>query len=296
MDKQTIKILLIEDDPEDTAIISEMLQEVQDTKYDLVLGDRLATALKYLSQDKFEIILLDLDLPDSQGLSTLAAVEAKMADTPIVVLTYLNDDELGIKAVKSGAQDYLIKGQVTSQLLSRSIRYAIERHRMMEMLRSMALLDDLTGLYNRRGLITLGKQHITLARRLNKGFTLLFADLDEMKWINDNFGHKVGDQALKDIALILKETFRESDILARQGGDEFVIITVEAGPDAADKILQRLQRKIEEFKIRENRPYPLNLSIGVAYYDPQNPASLYELLEKSDKAMYENKQKKIYGY
>ena len=296
MEKQTIKILLIEDDPEDTTIISEMLQDIKDTRYELTLADRLATALKYLAQDKYEIILLDLDLPDSQGLSTLAAVESKVIDTPIVVLTYLNDDEMGVKAVKSGAQDYLIKSQVTSQLLSRSIRYAIERQRMMEMLRSMALLDDLTGLYNRRGLMTLGKQHITLTRRLNKGFTLLFADLDEMKWINDTFGHKVGDQALKDVALILKETFRESDILARQGGDEFVVITAEAGPETAEKIIQRLQRKTEEFKVRENRPYPLNLSIGYAYYDPQKPVSLYELLEKADKGMYENKQKKVYGY
>jgi diguanylate cyclase (GGDEF)-like protein len=125
---------------------------------------------------------------------------------------------------------------------------------------------------------------------LKKSILLLFADLDGMKWINDNLGHKEGDNALIDIAHILKETFRESDIIARIGGDEFTILAIESCSD--ETLLTRLQDKINSFNAKGSRRYKLSISIGVVCYRPESPCSIDELLAQADKTMYEQKREK----
>jgi len=162
---------------------------------------------------------------------------------------------------------------------------------MVALLRSLALIDDLTGLYNRRGLINLGHQHILLANRSKRSFILLYADFDNLKQINDRLGHKIGDQALKNTANLLKETFRISDVIARIGGDEFIILTIDAKKVGIKRILERADEKIQEFN-NNNKDYHISLSWGYSFYDPLNPASLEKLLEQSDSIMYESKRQK----
>jgi diguanylate cyclase (GGDEF)-like protein/PAS domain S-box-containing protein len=164
--------------------------------------------------------------------------------------------------------------------------------RMREELRSMALIDDLTGLYNRRGFFTLAQHQLELANRARKGLLLLFADLDGMKWINDTLGHLEGDRALKEAAGILKDTFRRSDIIARIGGDEFAVLAMEEREDNAESVAVRLQKSLEAHNARLNygQKYKLSLSLGVAYYDPQSPCSLDALMAKADTLMYAQKQ------
>ena len=135
MNDMRIKVLLIEDNPGDARLIKEMLSEDSPTVFELVHADQLSKGFEYLEHDSVDIILLDLGLPDSQGIDTLHALLSKAHQIPIIVQTGLTDEELAIKAVKAGAQDYLIKGQIDSRLLSRSIRYAIERKKMTEELR-----------------------------------------------------------------------------------------------------------------------------------------------------------------
>ncbi|MBM4135886.1 MAG: sensor domain-containing diguanylate cyclase [Nitrospira sp.] len=167
-----------------------------------------------------------------------------------------------------------------------------ERKRMEEKLQVMSLHDELTGLLNRRGFMTLAEQQLRIAERMKRCMLLLFADLDGLKWINDNLGHKEGDLALSDIAKLLKETFRESDIIARIGGDEFVILVMEAYDESAEILTARLNANIDNYNARGERRYRLSLSVGITHYDPDNPCSLDELLSQADKMMYEQKQKK----
>jgi diguanylate cyclase (GGDEF)-like protein/PAS domain S-box-containing protein len=174
-----------------------------------------------------------------------------------------------------------------------SFRDVTERKRMEEELKALSLNDGLTGLYNRRGFITLAEQQLKFAYRMKRGIVLLFADLDGLKLINDNFGHREGDRALIDTAYLLKNTFRGSDITARIGGDEFVVLALDTNEAYCEVLISRLKKNISIHNTKEDRPYKLMLSVGTAHYDPENPCTIEQLLEYADKLMYEEKQRKI---
>ncbi len=163
---------------------------------------------------------------------------------------------------------------------------------MEEKLQSLSLIDELTGLHNRRGLFALVEQLLKLCKRQKKGTFMLYADVDNLKEINDTFGHKEGDMALKDIADILRKNFRDADIIARIGGDEFVVIPVGAAGDNVETISSRLQKSLEFHNAERNHSYKLSLSFGIAYYDPENPCSIDGLLIQGDELMYEQKRHK----
>jgi len=165
-----------------------------------------------------------------------------------------------------------------------------ERKQMEEELRALSLTDELTGLYNRRGFLTLVKQQTKIAERMGQEMLLIFADIDKMKLINDTLGHKEGDRALIDTANILRKTLRDSDIIARFGGDEFVALALEASDEHAEIIYGRLQDSIKSHNEKEVRPYKLSLSLGFVCCTPGS--SIEELLIQADQLMYENKQKK----
>jgi diguanylate cyclase (GGDEF)-like protein len=160
-----------------------------------------------------------------------------------------------------------------------------------EELRTLSLTDELTGLYNRRGLTLLMEQEIRRANRTMKGLSVVYLDLDNLKKINDQHGHHEGDRALVEIASTLKEVFRESDIIARIGGDEFVIIPTDDN-DEGRVMISRLRAVIEERAVSNGHPHKLSVSMGTAYYDPSSPATVEELLAQADSAMYEMKRAK----
>jgi diguanylate cyclase (GGDEF)-like protein len=166
------------------------------------------------------------------------------------------------------------------------------RKRMEEELRSQSVTDELTGIYNRRGLFTLAGQELRMANRMKRGIFLLYADLDGLKAVNDTFGHEEGDRAIVAFADILKTTYRESDIIARIGGDEFVVIPIGVSGDNVETIISRLQRNIDGYNTRTNLAYRLSASVGVAYYDPEHPCTFDDLLLQGDRIMYEQKRAK----
>lgn len=170
-----------------------------------------------------------------------------------------------------------------------------ERRKMEQELETMALTDQLTGLYNRRGFINLAERELKFSKRSKQKMLLFFADVDKMKWINDNLGHKEGDKALINTAKILVKTFRESDIVSRIGGDEFAILAVDADDNTAEGLLKRLDILINKCNSRKGRKYDLSISIGYAVFDPGSRTSLDELMSRADMHMYENKKNKKIG-
>ncbi len=176
------------------------------------------------------------------------------------------------------------------------IEYVIditERKRMEKKLHELSIKDDLTGIYNRRGFMELAGKQLHIAKRSKENLFLLYIDVDNMKWINDSLGHQIGDQALTEIATILRKTFRQSDIIARMGGDEFVVmITDEKGQEDEASILQRLKRSIGEENAKTDRQYELQVSVGTLRCDHDRSCSLDELLSAADNLMYEEKVKK----
>jgi diguanylate cyclase (GGDEF)-like protein len=289
-DKPT-KVLVIEDDQDYTRLLQVKLSKATSHPFDVECTDTLEVGLQHLAKGSTEVILLDLLLPDSRGLDTFLRVQMQSPETPVVVLTGFDDDTIALEAVRKGAQDYLVKGQaIDGKMLSRVIRYAIERQQMQSALRSLALVDELTALYNRRGFTNLATQHLKLAQRTKRSSLLLLLDVDKLKHINDTLGHPAGDRALVDVADILRGTFRTSDVIARIGGDEFAVIAIEAHKDSGEMLTARLQEKLKEHNARPNRSYQLSLSVGVACLDPESQKSFEDLMATADRSLYECKR------
>lgn len=167
-----------------------------------------------------------------------------------------------------------------------------ERVRMERELRTLSLFDELTGLLNRRGFLTLAEQQVKSARRLGQNLHLAFADLDGMKTINDTLGHRAGDRALTDAAAVLRRTFRESDLVARLGGDEFAVLTMVDGHADVTRLADRLQRRLHLHNVRGGLGFRLEMSVGGVTCGPDAAASIEELLNLADAAMYEQKRLK----
>jgi diguanylate cyclase (GGDEF)-like protein/PAS domain S-box-containing protein len=167
-----------------------------------------------------------------------------------------------------------------------------ERKHKEEQLRALSLIDDLTGLYNRRGFMALAEHHLKIANQKKKSVMLIFTDLDNLKRINDDFGHSVGDHALIKTTNILKTTFRQSDIIARIGGDEFVVLTSDIKTTSAQDLYMRLQKRLDAFNQTGKHSYVLKLSVGWAYSSPKEPQNIRKLLSIADRSMYKHKQSK----
>lgn len=179
--------------------------------------------------------------------------------------------------------------QALTKALQRAVLCAVKQALMDRELRSLALTDELTGLYNRRGFLASATHHLRLAKRNNEALLLFFADVNNLKEINDSHGHREGDLALIRTADALEHTFRDSDILARISGDEFAVLAAEASSENEEAIRRRLEHNLGK-STDEESPYRLSISVGVARFDPTRPSSLAELMGQADQAMYEQKR------
>lgn len=169
------------------------------------------------------------------------------------------------------------------------LRDISDRKRIEEELRALSLVDELTGLYNRRGFMTLAKHQQKIAFRTGKEMMLIYADMDGLKKINDTYGHPAGDAALAQMAKILKESFRGSDITARLGGDEFAVLALEAAAPCSERLKARFEEKLLSKLAAAAVPFRLSFSVGMACWDPKAPCSIEELLAQADQAMYAEK-------
>jgi diguanylate cyclase (GGDEF)-like protein len=190
------------------------------------------------------------------------------------------------KRLKSDSPD----PQALSDVLQRAMLCAIKQTFLDRELRSLALTDDLTGLYNRRAFLALATQQLKVARRKSQKLLLFFADVNFLKEINDSYGHGEGDSAIVRVANVLEQSFRSSDVIARIGGDEFAVLALEASGQSEQLILDRLEKGISQLNATGSR-YKLSLSVGISRFDPQCPVSLEDLIAKADEAMYENKRR-----
>jgi diguanylate cyclase (GGDEF)-like protein/PAS domain S-box-containing protein len=166
------------------------------------------------------------------------------------------------------------------------------RKRHEAALRSMTLIDELTGLYNRRGFMLLAERHLKLAIRKKQRVSLLFCDVDGLKSINDTFGHREGDRALIDAGDVLRRSFRSADIIARLGGDEFTVFPLEAADDSGAVLRQRLEENLQAHHAETGRPYRLSMSVGLALFEPGSEWTIDRLLEEADRHLYAQKRQR----
>jgi diguanylate cyclase (GGDEF)-like protein len=221
---------------------------------------------------------------------------------------YFRDDQIGYILFEPGDRDTVIyetfcvqlSNILKGSLLFMARQKAEERLRQVlveleeynQRLSGLSQTDELTGLLNRRGFLSLGRQSLTLARRMGRRGNVFFADMDDLKKINDGYGHQEGDAAIRTAAEMLRKTFRTMDVIARLGGDEFAVLTVDTVPDFVESLKQRLQACISTYNADSGKPYPLSMSVGAVPFERESTVSLEELLDRADDVLYEEKKLK----
>lgn len=307
-----MKVLIAEDDA-----ISRRLLEATLLKwgYQVELAQDGEEAFAALQQrDAPQLAILDWMMPGIDGVEVCRRIRRQTTETPtyIILLTAKGNKEDVVAGLESGADDYLTKPFERLELKARIEvgkrvvdlqKKLAERVRELDQtltelkqaeieVRNLSMTDDLTGLYNRRGFLVLTEQQQKIARRNKNPFSLIYADMDGLKQINDIYGHHRGSQAIGEIAKILRESFRESDIIARLGGDEFTIFVEDSISWDTEIPVNRLRENLRRYNGQKLQPYELSLSIGVICVMPEDNSSIEELLIKADQVMYKNKKQK----
>lgn len=265
------------------ADVEQLLGIIVNTSPDgIALVDQSSMKVRMINQTAVDQLNLQIDT---------------MMDTTLPILL-TTDVKQEVCIVKEGTEPSYLDVRKT-QLVWKGVGYWLlatrdvtSRVRNRQKLISETFVDELTGLYNRRGLNSLGEQALHLAQRENRDLLLAFIDLDGMKLINDSFGHKAGDKAITDVAYLLRQTFRKSDILVRLGGDEFAVIAQGKTHQDSDRIRRRLAEATDDLNRNQPTSYKLSLSVGFAHYDNVAKPTLMELIEQADADMYVQKRAK----
>jgi diguanylate cyclase (GGDEF)-like protein len=285
-------VLLVEDNPGDARLTRGMLDEDRTPGQPVLMWvQTLAAATERLAtHPDCMLVLLDLGLPDGQGLEALMALKVTAPTCPIVVLTGDDDERIGTAAVHQGAQDYLVKGSFDAGLLRRCMGFAMERKRMELKLVAQSLHDELTGLPRRALLLDRLQEALKHAKRDTSMGALLFIDLDYFKQINDHYGHAAGDAVLQAVSLRLQGGLRVSDTAARIGGDEFVVLLPHvASPQDAMALGEKLRLRVAQPLAFAQHQLTIGASMGVACFGgAHNPVlgNADELMQQADAAMY----------
>jgi two-component system cell cycle response regulator len=229
-------------------------------------------------------------MPGSEAVSAVRRMRHDCPSLPIVLLSDAHDERIALRAVQAGAQDFLLKEELTGSLLLRALRYAVERNRLQQELRSLSLTDELTRLHNRRGFFTLAMQVWKQADRLGRTMVLFYFDVDGLKTVNDVRGHAEGDRLLASASEILRLTFRESDVISRLGGDEFVVMSMEDETDYVESIAIRLANNMAHCNRQHPDRAPVSLTYGVTICDPAAGRTLESFLAEADAALYRRKR------
>lgn len=287
--EKTIDVLLVENNPKHVRLFKKNLAEAGEEQFGLTCAGRLIDTIEYLDKDKYDIVMMDLSLPDSEGFNTFISVRMHTPQVPIILLTDINDEDLAVRALQNGAQDYILKGQVNGSLLGRSIRFAIERNNATQKQHHLAYFDALTNLPNRQLFHDRLRQGLSHAQRYNEKVALMFIDLDNFKTVNDTMGHDMGDLLLQSVAKRLEYCLRKSDTVARIGGDEFTCILphIEKRADVnivAKKIIRALNTPFE----LNGHSVQISGSIGASLF-PDDTEDVEKLIKNADMAMYHAK-------
>ena len=283
-------VLLVEDDVLDAEMVTHILNRDKLNRYRLTHVVTLADAMESLEAETFDIVLVDLNLPDASNDEAVSKIAITHAGIPVLVLSGNPDPEFATSVIRAGAQDFIVKGAQSAMELPRAMSFAVERKSTEMRLKHLASYDPLTNLANRQEFCTQLEKACARADRHGTLVALLVLDLDHFKTINDIHGHHAGDDLLCNVAGKLRTGIRTGDTAARLGGDEFAVI-LEDIPH--EKSVMRWARQMLQ-TLREpicfgNTSHPVSASLGGSLY-PTHGRTVDELMRSADMAMYDIKR------
>jgi two-component system cell cycle response regulator len=286
------RILLIDDDRLQQRLMQGLVQNFRGGAFELDGAESYAEGLKKLLSGKYAVCLLDYRLDAQDGLALLREARIAGSETPVIILTADDSEEVDIAAMEAGAVDYLVKATLNPRLLERSIRYALKLGETLSQLRQLAQRDELTKLLNRREFSRILNEEWDRSVRFKRPFALVMVDIDHFKKINDTHGHQVGDEVLRHVASLLAGQVRNVDRVARYGGEEFALIMIETDGKNAAEHIKRLGVLLAETPCvveSKNLTVDVTLSAGVAT-SIGDATSALDLVEVADKALYAAKK------
>jgi two-component system, cell cycle response regulator len=291
-----IKVLSVEDNEDYYIMLSSMFRN--DPNVQFLNAGSLAAAGKLLSAPECcDVILLDHLLPDGNSFDLFALLKKMALDVPVVVITGQGDEVVASKVIKLGAADYLPKSDVTRENLSSCIHGALDQHRLkqdmnrtLKKMAEMATRDSLTGLRNQRYFLEAIEQETNRERRYKTGLSLCLIDVDYFKNINDTHGHSAGDFVLRELAEIMAQSVRTSDIVCRYGGEEFALIFPHTTAANAQYVCERFRRKAEDHIFHyEGKDLRITISTGIAGFPADGDETASTFFERADKNLYQAK-------
>lgn len=286
------RVLLIDDDRMQCLLTKAHFAKFRQEKFDVDWAETYEKGLKKLLSGEYTACLLDYQLGERDGLTLIRQAIAAGCHVPIIFLTAEQGENIDIQAMEAGALDYLIKGEITTQSLERSLRYALKLGETMDALRLLATHDALTGQLNRREFDRILIEEHERAKRFGRSYAIVTLDLDHFKKVNDTYGHPAGDLVLKTVAKRVGQQLRSVDRFARIGGEEFAIVLTEVDFVTASEVAKRIVEMVARLPVllEDGTRLPMTVSAGSASV-PKNAADPKALMQIADQALYEAKQR-----
>ena len=282
--------LLIVDDAKDAILLLQF--DLNNAGYNVLCAENGAQALELLNENNIDMVLLDIHMPEMSGLEVLKSIKTteKTKNIPVIMLSASDDEDEIVASLALGAVDHVTKPYISKVLLAR-INTAFRLVEKTAELEKLAQKDFLTGINNRRNFYTLANQLIEISKRHHNDLAIAMYDLDDFKNINDQYGHDIGDQVLKEVSQLMIENFRECDIVARIGGEEFAACLPQTSLEQAQVACERFRKTVEYHRFaltKTNKPINITMSIGVAAFN-QEDNTINKLLSQADHALYQAK-------
>ncbi len=288
-------VLIVDDVRSNLKVVGAILDRVG---YSTTFATSGQQAFERMKKSKPDLILLDVMMPEMDGIEVCKQIKgmSQYEEIPIIFVTASHENKTIMEAFEQGAVDYITKPFNSGELLARvkihlELKYTRdELKKTLISLNTLATIDGLTGVFNRRHLFILAEQEFNRVRRYGSAFSVFILDVDHFKQINDNYGHNIGDETLKSLAITTQNLLRKVDLFGRFGGEEFVGFLPETDIEQALKVAERIRQTIANLHLEfDSKILPITVSIGLATYVSTDP-TIDEMLKRADLALYEAKR------
>ena len=291
-----LKVLICDNDPADRKLVRTYLRQVSGREIAVLEAGERAEIQEALDKGRVDLVFMDVRMPEKSGMEWLAEISEKQT-APVVMLTGSGDERVAVQSIQTGAAGYLPKGRLSGENLASTIDEALNRWRQVQQARSdqeemerLANFDSLTGLYNRRA--TLGRldEQTRHAGRYQEEFSLIMADLDHFKKVNDRYGHLVGDDVLESVGRLVQQSVRATDRAGRYGGEEFIVILPKTDLPSGMNVAERIRKAVEAARMEGGKGEVLGITISLGLSSYQAGEKAESLISRADDALYRAKK------